>query len=303
MLPVKKKRIKHDYTDELELKSLIIRINNRERHENDLCYVLDNSPESIKENAIINRYIKLYIKLKGYKSESLSRKAKLRKQRSELKELIITESEKVTIDHKSFEQFGVNVLLMIKSILTKPNFATLGYDAEFYEDSTYKISKYIHNFDHKKISPISGLPGNAFAYISQYIHNSFLFICNKKRDEKAQHSKQVNMEMLDDNQSLKYVDLHVDDRTRFHTDKNTIRDEIVNINTIGENKSLLSYIKEIHDVNVKDFDDIGTITINYPSDYRITMEEFDAMKPYLNGKMVIKRSSEERPTQTKNVME
>jgi len=287
----KPKRIKHNYCDELELKSLIIRINNRVRNENEEHYNIDDSNESIVKNDLVNRYIKIYKKLKASKSVKPSRKSKLRKSRNVLKQLIIDESVKTTIDKNSHEKFGSLVLLMIKSILTKPNFSSTGYDSEFYSNSTYKITKYIHNFDHLKISPISGLPGNAFAYISQIINNAFLFVCNQKRDERIHHKKQVNMEMLDENQCLKYVDLHVDDQTKFHNEDNTI-EETINIVKIENDSTLVKTIQKILEHNKLRFLGIDKINIIYPLDYRINMEEFNEMKPLLNGKFTINRKKE-----------
>lgn len=288
---IKPKRMKHQYTDELELKSLIIRINNRTKNANGECFDVDNSAESCANNASINRHIKLYKKVKASKSVSLTRKVRMRNTRHKLKAVIIKLSENCTIDQASYEIFGGIVLLMIKSILTKPNFATTGYDSEFYSDSVYKISKYIHNFDHLKISDRSGIQCNAFAYVSQIIHNAFLFICNKKRDERAHHKKQINMEMLDDNQKLKYIDLHVDERTKFH-DHTDIVEETIKIKNIEEGDLLVNKISEILLTNKSRLDNVDKITIIYPSAYRISYDEYNDMKQFLNGKLNIIREKE-----------
>lgn len=289
MQEIKPKRMKHNYTDELELKSLIIRINNRSKKVDAESFLIDDSVESIARNTLINRYIKLYKKVKAVKSESISRKLRLRETRHKIKQIIIDLSVECVIDKNSYEMFGSIVLLMIKSILTKPNFANTGYDAEFYSDSVYKISKYIHNFDHLKISERSGLPGNAFAYVSQIIHNAFLFICNKKRDERANHKKQINMEMLDDNQQLKYVDFHIDDRTRHHVELDTMVESIY-ISKIEEDETLIDHIKRILNHSDEWGITVDQFEIVYPEEYRITFDEFNDLKPLLNGKFVINRA-------------
>lgn len=288
MTEPKQKRMKHNYTDELELKSLIIRVNNRKEIEGSESKEVDDSPESIAKNHLINRYISLYKKIKAVKTTKPNRKIRLRETRKRLKDIIIEQSVNTTIDQKSFEVFGSIVLLMIKSILTKPSFAKMGYDAEFYSDSVYKISKYIHNFDHTKISERTGLPGNAFAYVSQYIHNAFLFICNKKRDERKNHIKQVNMELLDDNYQYKQDDLLVDDRTKHHQNENIVT-ETVTIAKINDGETLIDHIKKIAE-HAKEWSiNVDKFEIIYPESYRITFDEFNEMKPLLDGTFTITR--------------
>lgn len=284
----KPKRMKHDYTDELELKSLIIRVNNRTKIENTARREIDNTTESVAKNALVNRYIKIFLKLKKYRSEYSSRKQKLISQRNTIKQIIIDLSVDATIDKVSYERFGNIILLMIKSILTKPNFANLGYDGEFYSNSVYTIAKYVHNFDHLKISKRSGLPGNAFAYISQYIMNSFLGICNDKRDEKLKLNKQINMELLDEKYQIKHIDLHIDDRERHHQEIKHI-EEIVFIKEIKDSSNLVDNVKEILELNKVLFDNAHAIKIVYPECYRISFDEFNELKPLLDSKISINR--------------
>lgn len=72
---------------------------------------------------------------------------------------------------------------MVNHIMTKGQFRGYSYQDDFVSDSVFKILKYLDNFDHTKISKISNQPVNAFAYISQIIHNAILFVIIKKKKE------------------------------------------------------------------------------------------------------------------------
>lgn len=200
-LPVKTKRMQHHYTDELELKSLLIRLKNsrvlsdhksnvklRDEEEVQLQDILSGQYTE-KLNSFINNDIKRFIHIKhnlkefDQKATSVNQPERLRNIQNLLKERIIRNSEITLCDKPSKEKFGEIIILMIKNILRKPNFQMLDYHDEFYSDQSNKIFKYLNNFDHTKISGRTGYQVNAFQYISQIIHNSVLFICNqRKRD-------------------------------------------------------------------------------------------------------------------------
>lgn len=166
------KRMKHDYTNEIELKSLLIREKNSS---------LNNGTEDIEKNEELDSKIKEYIKTRD----------------TDLKNYIISESEKVKISEKSHEYFGSIVILMIKKILTKPNFSGYSWQDEFYSDACYRVFKYLHNFNHTLKSKATGQDVSAFAYISQIIHNSIVAIINEKNKNKEaleELSKLHNME-------------------------------------------------------------------------------------------------------------
>ena len=167
------KRMKHDYTNEIELKSLLIR-------EKVSKLVTSKDQEDISsQNTLINEMIQEYLLTKD----------------KNLANAIIKLSENTPIDSVSREKFGKIIVLMIQKILTKPNFSGYSWVDEFYSDSCYRVFKYLHNFDHTKISKISGQSVSAFAYISQIIHNAILAIIlehNKEAEEKNSLSKEYN---------------------------------------------------------------------------------------------------------------
>lgn len=203
----KTKRMSHHYTDELEIKSLLIRLKNsellqkhkegqeiKEVHESQLKQILDEKYTK-RLNAFINNDIERFKKLKNNmkdlvnKSKSKNASERLKDIQGRLKDRVIKYSEVTLCDYHSKEKFGEIVILMVKNILRKPNFQMLEYHDEFYSDQSDKIFKYIQNFDHTKISERSGYHVNAFQYISQIIHNSIIHIINqrKREQEKVQN--------------------------------------------------------------------------------------------------------------------
>lgn len=266
---MKKIRQKHDYTSELELKSLLIRIKNQRA---------DIGTE--KHNAKINKYILWHTKINNKKYKDDIAKKNITK--NKLKEKVVKLSEETMIDTISYEKFGNIILLMIKRILTKPQFSGYTYKDDFYSDAIYKILKYLHNFDHTMISERSGLIVNSFAYISQIIHNSVLYIINIKKKEQENIKKQVSMEILDHNYDIK--DYNKINASEFNHDEHTTKIQ----ETIILEKISGTLVQELRKINSENK---TYITVVYPSDYRISFEEFDLLKPILKNKFSIIRST------------
>lgn len=267
-----KQRIKHDYTSELDLKSLLIRVKNKKV----------GKKYSEKYNSRINKYIKTYVKLtnKKYPKESgkLQRKIAIR---HKLKDKIIKLSEMTNIDSNTYEHFGYVVILMIKSILTKPNFSGYTYKTDFYSDATYKILNYLHNFNHTLISKISGVEVNAFAYISQIIHNSIVFVINQKKKEQKNINKQVVGEINDHKIDIKNYnkEFHSTLESKYEF-KEIPRKEF----KIKIQDSLVEDVKKIIENEPKD----EKITVYYPGSYKITMEEYYDLKPLLKNLSIVR---------------
>lgn len=215
------KRTSHHYTDELELKSLLIRLKNqrllqdhneglelKEEYQRQLNDIIQGK-YTTKLNSFINndivRYIKIKQNQKDYecKSTSINQPERLRNILSLLKDRIIRNSEITLCDKVSKEKFGEIVILMIKNILRKPNFQMLDYHDEFYSDQFNKIFRYLDNFDHMKISERSGYQVNAFQYISQIIHNSIIFVINQRNKE----IEKVNEFCLDNPQITEFEEM------------------------------------------------------------------------------------------------
>lgn len=280
----KPKRQKHNYTSELELKSLLIRSKNKRLQGNP-----EKTPENTKINRMINRYVKTYVKLNNMNYPKLSLELQKRKKlKVYMKQRIITLSEQVFIDYNSNERFGAVILLMIKSILTKPNFSGYTYQTEFYSDAISKILKYLHNFDHTLISKISNTHVNSFAYISQIIHNSIIFVINKKKKEQNNINKQVSNEILQNNLSI------ADHRKELNSSilddiypELGFEKEVTKEHHINKDQDLIQSIKdilaeaELADNNVKQI-------IHYDKDMKISMEQYNDLQPLLKSVSIIR---------------
>ena len=177
--------MKHHYTNELELKSLIIRVKQTRKTDNTVKSsqtLVRTDKETIKKNNIINKYIKWYTKILNRKSTNIDT-TKVKRVQNKLKDKVIKLSEDCCIDKNTYERFGYVIMQMISHIMTKSQFRGYSYQDDFTSDAVYKILKYLDNFDHTKISKISGQNVSAFSYITQIIHNSFLFIILKKKKD------------------------------------------------------------------------------------------------------------------------
>lgn len=265
---IPKKKTKHNYTSELELKSLLIRIKNQRA---DI-----GTP---RLNNRINRYIKLFTAINSIKYNPPTKRNRIK---GKLKARIIRDSENTYIDKYSYERFGEIILLMIKNILTKPQFSGYTYKDDFYSDAVYKILKYLGNFDHKMISPRTGALVNSFAYISQYIHNSILFIINSKKKENERFRQQVQMAHLSHSSKLKIYDT-----VKSPTEEQYIETKIKNVKLID----ITDIVDEIKKA-AEDIDEYDRINIYYPKDYKISFEEYDKLKLLLRNKISIMRIRE-----------
>lgn len=291
------KRQTHNYTSELELKSLLIRIKN-DRYE----------LGKYDLNERINARIKLHTAL-GELDLGPDTSPERNVLRRRIYQNVVKLSEQTRIDYDSYERFGEIILLMIQKILTRPNFSGYSYRHDFYSDAVYKVIKYLHNFDHNLISKRSGLPVNAFAYISQYIHNSVIYIIGKHKKENdgldaivkssnsSMSSKVLTMDTMDTMES----------KDNFENNKET--GEILNITLSNitslkdEIKGIIDYLdlemlNIIEDLNTHENSeyfheindtDIARFNIIYPSDYVIAFEEYIEMHDLLTSNINIVR--------------
>lgn len=193
--------LKHNYTNELELKSLLIRIKNTRIADGTVSTSVTNprnDKETIKKNDQIKKYIKWYIRILNSKSKS-SKSLSVQKH---LKQKVVELSEKCLIDTSSYNRFGQIILLMINRIMTKPQFSGYTYKDDFTSDAVFKILKYLDNFDHTLISKTSGQHVNAFAYITQIIHNSIMYIINTKKAEQDFIKSQILYQRIAQNKGV-----------------------------------------------------------------------------------------------------
>lgn len=236
----KPQRIKHDYTNEIEVKSLSIREKNK-------FYNIGTQEFNSEINSLIAEY-------------AISKDAAL-------KEQIIELSRKTQVDNQSHERFGEIVLLMIRKILTKPNYSGYSWSDEFYSNACYRVFKYIHNFDCDKKSDRTGNSVSAFSYITQIIIMSIIEVINKnnkiqKELEKISSAHNADLGLFPSSQNAttrdnfreeEDVEIIVDDFTR-------LVDEIAKYEKLHKN-----------------------IKIYYPKSYLIGFEEYSEIEKILKS--------------------
>jgi hypothetical protein len=265
----KNSRQKHDYTCELELKSLLIREKNSK---------LELQNNSIRTNKRINELINLFVKLNTDKFQKSLNSKKVKSLQNKIKDTIIKRSELVSIDRNSHERFGEIILLMIKNILKKPNFSGYTWKEDFYSDATYRVLKYLHNFNHTKTSEKTGQSVNAFSYISQIIHNSIVYIINTNNQE---------IDITDKLSQTEGEELGIEKVKTL--DKTSISEKINEKFIIQKqdlsNTSLFNLLSEF--VDSSNYDKDFNYSFEYPKDYLISLDEFAKLRDILKGNISI----------------
>lgn len=265
----KNSRQKHDYTCELELKSLLIREKNSK---------LGLQNNSIRTNKRINELINLFVKLNTDKFQKSLNSKKVKSLQNKIKDTIIKRSELVSIDRNSHERFGEIILLMIKNILKKPNFSGYTWKEDFYSDATYRVLKYLHNFNHTKTSEKTGQSVNAFSYISQIIHNSIVYIINTNNQE---------IDITDKLSQTEGEELGIEKVKTL--DKTSISEKINEKFIIQKqdlsNTSLFNLLSEF--VDSSNYDKDFNYSFEYPKDYLISLDEFAKLRDILKGNISI----------------
>jgi len=271
-LQMPKIKLKHNYTSELELKSLLIRIKNDRE-----------DIGTLDQNKRINKYIKWHTAINNKKYVQPQKRNIVK---NNIKEKIVELSEITRTDQVSYERFGEIILLMVKNILKKPQFSGYTFKDDFYSDAVYKILKYLGNFNHLLISEITGTNVNAFAYISQIIHNSVLFIINKKKKDSNDLKKYISSEYAMNDPCQVSQDISQD----WYSNTKELKPEAdLIIETIILKKIKGTLVQELEKLK-KEIDRVQRLDIIYPIDYMISFDEYNLLKDLLKGKVSIIRA-------------
>lgn len=280
-----KQRQTHNYTSELELKSLIIRVQNWNKRKVNGEVPLTKDEQRL--NRIINRYIIIHTKMNNSTAAEDQCKIKFNTLKKKIKERVVNLSVQVQIDKASYEAFGAILLLMIKNILKKHQFSGYSYRDDFYSDAIHKTLRYLHNFNHLLISERTGAEVNAFAYISTIIHNSVVFIIKQKAKEQENIKDVISLEISQGDLDLKAVHKKGDfvsaPQTEEQYEYKIKLDDLENISIAESLEKINSEIEAGH--YIKD----ARFCIEYPHNYRISFEEYEALKPFLKGHFSIVR--------------
>lgn len=263
----------HNYTSNLELTSLLIRIKNLK--DKVTC------PDPERNNRMLNKYINWHtaltekrygisddIEVKDDCEDCHEMNTRKRETLQRIKNRIIHLSEKTPANEDAYNRFGQIILLMVKHILTMPKFSGYSYKDDFYSDAVYKILKYLYNFDHTMISKKTGRPVNAFAYISQIIHNSIIFVINTRKKERNNVMEQAKFNVLQESFSKSGLknNLYIAD-----TVKEPEPEKIEKTLYLKNSENIVERIKtEVSDAS----ENIAKITFMIPKDVQLSANEY-----------------------------
>lgn len=263
----------HNYTSNLELTSLLIRIKNLK--DKVTC------PDPERNNRTLNKYINWHtaltekrygisddIEVKDDCEDCHEMNTRKRETLQRIKNRIIHLSEKTPANEDAYNRFGQIILLMVKHILTMPKFSGYSYKDDFYSDAVYKILKYLYNFDHTMISKKTGRPVNAFAYISQIIHNSIIFVINTRKKERNNVMEQAKFNVLQESFSKSGLknNLYIAD-----TVKEPEPEKIEKTLYLKNSENIVERIKtEVSDAS----ENIAKITFMIPKDVQLSANEY-----------------------------
>jgi hypothetical protein len=169
---------------------------------------------------------------------------------------------------------------MIKNILKKPNFSGYTYVDDFYSDAVSKIIKYMHNFNYDLISAKTGIQANAFAYISQIIHNSIVYIIIEKKKEQESIKKYIHTQLSDN--SLDYKD--------YETNNHSTTEDHIKVEHNILIKDIDSTLYEELQYVLRDIPKNDIVNVTYPKKYRISFDEYDMIKKITKGNINITRA-------------
>lgn len=242
-----------NYLNELELKSLIIRVKNGRlagqcaqlgQHKS----VVDDSVHSRRMNARIQKYIRWYISI-----SNLKKSERINLIMSRMKQRIISLSEQTVIDTVCYERFGGAVMILIHRIMGQKKFSGYSYRDEFISSSVVKILQYIVNFDHRRVSKITGQTVSAFSYLTQIITNSIIFTINKaKRDRDFIHDE-INQRRVDFNLPVADFNYTVTRDVHTYSDITTIPDVM---DILKKEKRFIKNNKVVIQHNMDDLEDL-----------------------------------------------
>jgi DNA-directed RNA polymerase specialized sigma24 family protein len=167
-------------------------------------------------------------------------------------------------------EFATQCMLIIKNLRKRPQFS--GYSNNWAEDyvsnSIYKMLKYIHNFDHTRISKITGDPVSPFAYLTQIAKAAFIEVIVKRKNEESHIKETFQYHELEDLIQNAYNNVE---------NKSTLSNHDSRVEHFNLRKLEIDGIRftTIYDM-LKYFKDNGRerLFIEYPKKYSIDLEEY-----------------------------
>lgn len=191
------------------------------------------------------------------------------------KEELLEEIIKIQSDPNADKtKFATQCMLIINNLKKRPQFS--GYTSNWTEDyvsnSIYKMLKYIHNFDHTRISKITNEPVSPFAYLTQIAKAAFLEVINKRKKEESYIKETYQYHELDDLVSAAYMNI---ERMSTIDSECFVQDNIVHYNL---RKLVIDDVRfeTIYDMLKYLWEkDVRRVKIEYPKKYNISLEEYE----------------------------
>lgn len=169
-------------------------------------------------------------------------------------------------------KFAIQCMLIINNLKKRPQFS--GYTSNWTEDyisnSIYKMLKYIHNFDHTRISKITGQRVSTFAYLTQIAKAAFIEVINRRKNEESLIKETFQYHELDELIQMANIKMNensstelVDERGIKHYNLRKLEIDGVKFTSIYE---MLKFLKERGDNRLK---------IEYPKKYTLSIAEYE----------------------------
>jgi len=173
-----------------------------------------------------------------------------------------------TYIHRSGNEFGEMILLLVNKLATSNRFNGYNYINEMKSLAIEHILKYSSNFDPFKTSKISNQYVSAFTYLTTFAFNAFVATINKHKqnEEKAK-------------------DDFLETQKLFHRDPNK--------STYGKDHSEVEKIVVFQKIDSSLLNEVSKITLDskdilvkYPKDYRINISEYEQLCQYADENRV-----------------
>lgn len=189
------------------------------------------------------------------------------------KDDLLEEIIKIQTDPKADKtKFAIQCMLIINNLKKRPQFS--GYTSNWTEDyisnSIYKMLKYIHNFDHTRISKITGQPVSPFAYLTQIAKAAFIEVINRRKNEESHIKETFQYHELDELIQLANYKLRENSSDSVaeingvkHYNLRKLEIDGVKFTTLYD---MLKFLKERGDNKLK---------IEYPKKYNLSIEEYE----------------------------
>ena len=182
--------------------------------------------------------------------------------KKEIRDKIRTKSSKTFI-YRDQNIFGEMMSKVINRLSTSARFSGYSYVNEMKSLATQHILLYTHKFDPFRKSTISEQYVSAFAYITTICMNAFVATINAHhKEEKKAKDEFIETQKL----------FHRDSNVSTYGEDYTLPKEHINIKNI--HSTLLDEIKKIPITK----DDISLL---YPEDYKISLDEYDKISKYI----------------------